>query len=106
MAITRPSWKTRGPLYTEYGIQIRCVRKDQTAVVSTNLTMKALKTPYAFHQPLPKNDTINNNKNDNNSSVTIAVIIIIIIIIFIITLNYYYDIIIIYKILTVSFCYQ
>ena len=34
VAITRPSWKQRGPLYTEYGIQMRSVRKDQTAVVS------------------------------------------------------------------------
>ncbi|CAH3030121.1 unnamed protein product [Porites evermanni] len=32
LAITRPSWKSRGPLYTEYGIQMRSVRKDQTAV--------------------------------------------------------------------------
>ena len=35
MAITRPSWRKRGPLYTEYGIQIRCVQKDQTGSVST-----------------------------------------------------------------------
>ncbi|CAB4029781.1 DNA-directed RNA polymerase I subunit RPA2-like, partial [Paramuricea clavata] len=30
LAITRSSWRKRGPLYTEYGIQIRCVQKDQT----------------------------------------------------------------------------
>ncbi|KAL9968326.1 hypothetical protein ACROYT_G026687 [Oculina patagonica] len=34
IAIIRPSWKSRGPLYTEYGVQMRSVRKDQTAVVS------------------------------------------------------------------------
>lgn len=34
LAITRPSWRKRGPLYTEYGIQIRCVQKDQTGNVS------------------------------------------------------------------------
>ncbi|XP_015771434.1 PREDICTED: DNA-directed RNA polymerase I subunit RPA2-like [Acropora digitifera] len=39
LAIARPSWKSRGPLYTEYGIQIRCVRKDQTAV---NMTLHYL----------------------------------------------------------------
>lgn len=37
MAIVRPTWKNRGPLYTEYGIQMRSVRKDQTAVVSTSI---------------------------------------------------------------------
>lgn len=35
LAIARPSWKNRGALYTEYGIQIRCVRKDQTGSVCT-----------------------------------------------------------------------
>ncbi|XP_074622886.1 DNA-directed RNA polymerase I subunit RPA2-like [Acropora palmata] len=39
LAVARPSWKSRGPLYTEYGIQIRCVRKDQTAV---NMTLHYL----------------------------------------------------------------
>ncbi|KAI8516019.1 DNA-directed RNA polymerase I subunit RPA2, partial [Branchiostoma belcheri] len=31
MAIVRPSWKGRGKLYTEYGVSMRCVTKDQTA---------------------------------------------------------------------------
>ncbi|XP_064401799.1 DNA-directed RNA polymerase I subunit RPA2-like isoform X3 [Halichondria panicea] len=39
LAIVRPSWKTRGPMYTQYGIIIRCVRKDQTAA---NLTLHYL----------------------------------------------------------------
>eukprot|EP00731_Ephydatia_muelleri_P007732 Em0004g70a len=30
IAITRSSWKSRGPAYTEYGISISCARKDQT----------------------------------------------------------------------------
>ena len=38
MGIIRQSWKGRGPLYTEYGISIRCVRKDQTAAVSGHVT--------------------------------------------------------------------
>ena len=33
LAVNRSSWKTRGPLYTEHGVMIRCVRKDQTASV-------------------------------------------------------------------------
>ncbi|CAH3126705.1 unnamed protein product [Pocillopora meandrina] len=32
VAVQRPSWKTRGTMYTEYGIQMRSVRKDQTAM--------------------------------------------------------------------------
>ena len=39
MGIIRQSWKGRGPLYTEYGISIRCVRKDQTAAVSDHVTL-------------------------------------------------------------------
>jgi len=39
LAVIRPSWKGRGPLYTEYGIQMRSVRKDQTAV---NMTLHYL----------------------------------------------------------------
>ena len=35
MAIVRQSWKSRGPLYTEYGVSIHCVRKDQTSSVSS-----------------------------------------------------------------------
>ena len=34
IAITRSSWKSRGPAYTEYGISISCARKDQTFSVS------------------------------------------------------------------------
>ncbi|XP_031556701.1 DNA-directed RNA polymerase I subunit RPA2-like [Actinia tenebrosa] len=32
LALVRSTWKNRGPLYTEYGIQMRSVRKDETAV--------------------------------------------------------------------------
>jgi DNA-directed RNA polymerase I subunit RPA2 len=39
IAISRPSWKNRGALYTEYGIQIRSVRKDQS---SSTLTLHYL----------------------------------------------------------------
>jgi DNA-directed RNA polymerase I subunit RPA2 len=36
MAILRQSWKQKGPLFTEYGVTIRCVRRDQTA---SNMTL-------------------------------------------------------------------
>jgi DNA-directed RNA polymerase I subunit RPA2 len=36
LAIIRPSWKIRGPLFTEYGVMMRCVRKDQSAEVCDN----------------------------------------------------------------------
>lgn len=39
MALKRQSMASRGPLYTEYGVQIRCVRPDQT---SQTLTMHYL----------------------------------------------------------------
>ena len=35
LALTRPSFKKRGGLYTEYGSTIRCVRRDQTAQTVT-----------------------------------------------------------------------
>ncbi|KAK9472602.1 uncharacterized protein V1510DRAFT_378502 [Dipodascopsis tothii] len=31
MALVRPSFQGRGPTYSEYGVQIRCVRPDQTS---------------------------------------------------------------------------
>lgn len=31
MSIVRPSFVNRGPMYTQYGVQIRCVRPDQTS---------------------------------------------------------------------------
>ena len=34
LAINRPSWRKRGSLFTEHGIIMRCVRKDQTSAVS------------------------------------------------------------------------
>lgn len=37
IALTRSSWKNRGPAYTEYGISISCTRKDQTFSVSVLL---------------------------------------------------------------------
>jgi DNA-directed RNA polymerase I subunit RPA2 len=39
IAISRPSWRNRGALYTEYGVQIRCVRRDQS---SSTLTLHYL----------------------------------------------------------------
>ena len=39
MALKRQSMSTHGPLFTEYGVQIRCVRPDQT---SQTLTMHYL----------------------------------------------------------------
>jgi DNA-directed RNA polymerase I subunit RPA2 len=39
MAISRPSWKNRGALYTEFGVQIRSVRRDQS---SSTLTLHYL----------------------------------------------------------------
>lgn len=34
-ALHRPSFQTRGPSYTPYAVQIRCVRPDQTSVTNT-----------------------------------------------------------------------
>lgn len=34
MCMIRPSWRSRGKQYTEYGVQIKCVRQDQTGMVS------------------------------------------------------------------------
>lgn len=34
ICLIRPSWKTRGKLYTEYGVSIRCVRDDQFGVTN------------------------------------------------------------------------
>ncbi|EMD40372.1 hypothetical protein CERSUDRAFT_148338 [Gelatoporia subvermispora B] len=35
IALVRPSFVNRGPSYTPYAVQIRCVRPDQTAVTNT-----------------------------------------------------------------------
>ncbi|VDC04134.1 unnamed protein product [Peniophora sp. CBMAI 1063] len=35
IAVTRPSFSNRGPSYTPYATQIRCVRPDQSAVTNT-----------------------------------------------------------------------
>lgn len=35
IALLRPSFVNRGPSYTQYAVQIRCVRPDQTAVTNT-----------------------------------------------------------------------
>ncbi|ORZ39931.1 hypothetical protein BCR44DRAFT_56969 [Catenaria anguillulae PL171] len=35
MALIRPSFANRGPMYSEFGIQIRCVRPDQTSQTNT-----------------------------------------------------------------------
>ncbi|XP_071158237.1 DNA-directed RNA polymerase I subunit RPA2-like isoform X2 [Mytilus edulis] len=32
MCMIRPSWRSRGKQYTEYGVQIKCVRQDQTGM--------------------------------------------------------------------------
>ena len=32
--MVRPSWKKRGPLFTEFGVQIRCIQRDQTGNTS------------------------------------------------------------------------
>lgn len=34
LAIKRSSWKARGSLFSEYGVQIRCVAADETTTVS------------------------------------------------------------------------
>ncbi len=34
MALVRPSWKSRGATYTEFGITIRCVGLDQIGQVN------------------------------------------------------------------------
>lgn len=33
IAVKRPSWKSRGNLFSEFGIMIRCVMEDQTSTV-------------------------------------------------------------------------
>lgn len=55
MAIVRPSWKNRGPMYTEYGITVRCVRKDQTAAVSIRRPTYSLSHTHTLepHPSLP-----------------------------------------------------
>ena len=35
ISLIRPSFQKRGPSYTSYAVQIRCVRPDQTAVTNT-----------------------------------------------------------------------
>lgn len=35
IALIRPSFSNRGPSYTQYAVQIRCVRPDQTSVTNT-----------------------------------------------------------------------
>ncbi|KIJ56502.1 hypothetical protein M422DRAFT_197419 [Sphaerobolus stellatus SS14] len=35
ISLLRPSFQNRGPSYTQYGVQIRAVRKDQTGVTNT-----------------------------------------------------------------------
>ncbi|KAH9948753.1 beta and beta-prime subunits of DNA dependent RNA-polymerase [Amylocystis lapponica] len=35
IALVRPSFANRGPSYTPYAVQIRCVRQDQTSVTNT-----------------------------------------------------------------------
>ncbi|KAI0717958.1 beta and beta-prime subunits of DNA dependent RNA-polymerase [Fomitopsis betulina] len=35
IALTRPSFVNRGPSYTPYAVQIRCVRPDQTSITNT-----------------------------------------------------------------------
>lgn len=35
IALNRPSFQSRGPSYTPYAIQMRCVRPDQTSVTNT-----------------------------------------------------------------------
>lgn len=35
IALTRPSFMNRGPSYTKFAVQIRCVRSDETAVTNT-----------------------------------------------------------------------
>lgn len=35
ISLIRPSFSNRGPSYTQYAVQIRCVRADQTSVTNT-----------------------------------------------------------------------
>ena len=35
ISLLRPSFSNRGPSYTQYAVQIRCVRPDQTSVTNT-----------------------------------------------------------------------
>ena len=35
ISLLRPSFSSRGPSYTQYAVQIRCVRPDQTSITNT-----------------------------------------------------------------------
>ena len=35
ISLLRPSFSNRGPSYTQYAVQIRCVRSDQTSITNT-----------------------------------------------------------------------
>ena len=57
IAISRPSWRNRGALYTEYGVQIRCVRRDQSSSVgnlppSPFLSSLLLPSSFFYSPPL------------------------------------------------------
>ncbi|XP_076461526.1 DNA-directed RNA polymerase I subunit RPA2-like [Babylonia areolata] len=43
LCVKRPSWKTRGENYTEYGLTMRCVRPDESAI---NMTLHYVQTGH------------------------------------------------------------
>ena len=52
LGITRPSFTKRGPLYTNFGTQIRCVRPDQSAQTVTvhHLSDGDCTVRFSFHK--------------------------------------------------------
>ena len=48
IAISRSSWKSRGALYSEYGVQIRSVRRDQSSSVRTNCVHVCVNIYYSL----------------------------------------------------------
>ncbi|KAL8613329.1 hypothetical protein ACOMHN_052569 [Nucella lapillus] len=52
LCVKRPSWRTRGKNFTEYGVTIRCVRPDESAV---NMTLHYassghVRVSFAYHK--------------------------------------------------------
>lgn len=42
VAIKRSGWKMRGPLFSEYGVTVRCAKEDQTVTVKETICGRTL----------------------------------------------------------------
>ncbi|XP_063964205.1 DNA-directed RNA polymerase I subunit RPA2-like [Lytechinus pictus] len=54
LAINRPKWKSRGKGFTEFGVQMRCVRNDQSIVTITlhYLTTGSIVVSFAYNKEI------------------------------------------------------